>query len=407
MARSILHIDLDAFFVAVEQARRPELRGLPVIVGGDPDGRGVVATASYEARRFGVYSGLALRTARRLAPDAIFLRGDFAEYVRVSKQFHAILANYTPLIESGGLDEAYLDLTGCESIGGTAPEAAASMRARIRAELGLAASAGIATSRLVAKVASDKAKPDGVLQVAEGTEAAFLAPLPLRALPMLGQSTEKRLAPLGISTLGQLAALADSALEGLFGNHGRVLGQRARGIDPTPIGHDVRAKSISREGTFAADVADPEHLRAVLRGFSESVGADLRRDGRRARTVSLKLRYDDFSTVSRSLTLPQPLSSNEAIFEAGTALLEKLRERDKRPARLIGIGVSNLVADAVQLSLEPAPERKQESLSAAFDRVRRKYGTRSLQTGRTAFDAATQDERSVFEKGTGLSSQMK
>jgi DNA polymerase-4 len=405
MPRSILHIDLDAFFVAVEQAREPSLRGKPVIVGGDPSGRGVVATASYEARVFGVYSGMPLRTAKRLAPDAIFLRGDFREYVRVSHEFHAILADYTPLVESAGLDEAYLDLTGCEGIAGPPAAAAASMRARIRSELGLAASAGIATSKLVAKVASDRAKPDGVLEVAPGTEASFLAPLPLRALPMLGPTLEKRLQSIGLSTLGQLQTLSDATLEGLFGPHGPVVGRRARGIDESPVGYEVRAKSISREGTFSSDINDPEHLRAVLRGFSESVGADLRRDGRRARTVSLKLRYEDFTTISRSTTLSQPVNSNEAIYAAADGLLTAVRNRERRPVRLIGVGVSNLVADAVQLSLEPAPEQRREQLSATFDRVRRKYGTRSLQTGRTAFDQTTREDDSLFERSTGLSSQ--
>jgi len=406
VARSILHIDLDAFFVAVEQADNPELRGKPVVVGGDPDGRGVVATASYEARVFGVNSGMPLRTAKRLAPHAIFLRGDFAKYGVASRKFHAILSDYTPLIASGGLDEAYLDLTGCDQISGTPIEAAQSMRARIRAELRLAASVGIGTSPMIAKVASNKAKPDGVLEVLPGTEAAFLAPLPLRDLPMLGESTEKRLNQIGITTLGQLARLPDAALEGLLGPHGAVVGKRARGIDLSPVGHDARAKSISREGTFASDVAEPEHLRAVLRGFSESVGADLRRDGRRARTVTLKLRFEDFTTISRSMTPRQPLNSNEAIFETANGLLEKIRAGERRPVRLIGVGVSNFVMDAVQLSLEPVASRKHESLSATFDRVRKKYGTRSLQTGRTAFDRATRDENSVFEKNTGLSSQM-
>ena len=406
MVRSILHVDLDAFFVAVEQARDPALRGKPVIVGGDPNGRGVVATASYEARVFGVHSGMALRTAKRLAPHALFLRGDFREYARVSRAFHAIVADYSPLVESGGLDEAYIDITGCEALVGSPAEAAASLRARVRAELGLAASVGIAASKLVAKVASDGAKPDGVLAVPAGMEDAFLAPLPLRALPMLGPSQEKRLAQLGVSTIGQLQALPVSAIEGLFGRHGAVLAQRARGIDPTPVGGEAEAKSISREGTFAADVVDVEHLRAVLRGFSESVGAQLRAQGRRARTVSLKLRYEDFTTIGRSLTLPQPAASDEAIFAAADGLLGKTRDVERRPVRLIGVGVSNLVADAVQLSLEPTRATKAESLSAAFDRVRRKYGVRSLQTGRTAFDPETREKADVFEKSTGLSSQL-
>jgi DNA polymerase-4 len=407
VARHILHVDLDAFFVAVEQARNPELRGKAVIVGGDPGGRGVVATASYEARVFGVHSAMPLRTARRLAPDAIFVRGDYAEYVRVSHDFHAILATCSPLVESGGLDEAYIDVTGCEALVGSPENAAALIRARVRSELGIAASVGIASCRLVAKVASDRAKPDGVCLVPEGDEASFLAPMPLRNLPMLGPSMEKRLAQIGISTLGQLAALPDATLEGLLGRHGPVVGQRARGVDPTPVGGDSEAKSVSREGTFAADVTDPAHLRAVLRGFSESVAGSLRRDGRRTRTISLKLRFDDFTTISRSTTLRRPANSNEAVYDAANALLNKAREAERRPVRLIGVGAGNLVADAVQLSLEPSAEARQDSLSAAFDKVRGKYGRRSIQTGRTAFDAATSDERGVFDKATGLSSQMK
>jgi DNA polymerase-4 len=406
MARHILHVDLDAFFVAVEQARNPDLRGKAVVVGGDPSGRGVVATASYEARAFGVHSAMPLRTAKRLAPDAIFLRGNYAEYSRVSRAFHAILEQFSPLVESGGLDEAYVDVTGCVAIAGPPLQAAAAIRSRVREELEIAASVGIACNRLVAKVASDRAKPDGVLEVPEGGEAAFLAPMPLRALPMLGPSAERRLNQIGISTLGQLAALPDTGLISLFGKHGPSLGRRARGFDLTPVSGRGEAKSVSREGTFAADVADPEHLRAVLRAFSESVASTLRRDGRRARTVTLKLRFEDFSTVSRSVTLAHPANSDEAIYEAAAALLTKIGAADRRPVRLIGVGASNLVAGAVQLSLEPTTASKQESLSATFDKVRSKYGRRSLQTGRTAFGASTRDRDEAFEKSTGLSSQI-
>jgi DNA polymerase IV len=406
VARQILHVDLDAFFVAVEQARDPSLRGKAVVVGGDPGGRGVVATASYEARQFGVRSGMPLRTARRLASDAIFLRGDFKEYSRVSTSFHAVLRDYSPLVESGGLDEAYIDLTGCEPLVGSAEQAAQSLRRHVRTELGIAASVGIASSRLVAKVASDAAKPDGVIEVPPGGEPGFLAPMPLRALPMLGPSMEKRLEQLGLRTLGQLAALPVATLEGLFGRHGRVIWQRAQGIDATPVGGEAGAKSISREGTFSSDVVDPQHLRAVLRAFSESVGSQLRQQGRRARTVTLKLRWEDFTTISRSITLSRPVSSNDAIFNAANGLLENVRESNRRPVRLIGVGANGLLDDAVQLSLEPTFESKAESLSQMFDRVRGKYGRRSLQTGRTAFDKATAREESIFERSAGLSSQI-
>lgn len=392
-ARSILHVDLDAFFVAVEVARAPELQGKAVVVGGDPTGRGVVATASYEARKFGVHSAMPIRTAVRLAPHAVYLRGDYREYVRVSRLFHAILQRYSPLVESGGLDEAYIDVTGCEPMVGSPPEAAALIRERVREELGLPASVGIASSKVVAKVASDKAKPDGVCHVLPGTEEAFLAPMPLRALPMLGPSAEKKLASLGISTLGQLQTIPEATLVTLFGNHGAALGLRARGIDPSRVaGHD-EAKSISREGTFQFDVRDDDHLRAVLRGFCESVGSQLRRTNRRAKTVSLKLRYEDFTTINRSLTPGQPMSSDEAIYDAADVLLTRLRSSARRPVRLIGVGLSNFVEDVVQLTLEPSQAAKDESLSATFDTIRKKYGSKSLQTGRTAFDKSMQEHR--------------
>jgi DNA polymerase-4 len=407
VGRHIFHVDLDAFFVAVEQAEHPELRGKPVIVGGDADGRGVVATASYEARAFGVFSGQPLRTARRLAPEAIFVRGSYQKYETASQAFHAILRDFTPLVESGGLDEAWLDVTGCEGLIGAPPVAAASIRSRVRGELNLPCSVGIGSSKTIAKVASDKAKPDGIFEVAAGQEAAFLAPLPLRDLPFLGASMEKRLNQLGITRLGQVAALSVDSLEGLFGRHGRQLAARFRGIDFAPVAfeHDPQ-KSISREGTFAYDVADPAHLRAVLRGFSESVGSQLRGQKRRARTITLKLRYDDFTTISRSKTLKRATNSDEAIFGAAEGLMVEARERDSRPIRLIGVGAANLVSPEVQLALEPSSDEKFESISATFDRVRSRYGRRSLQTGRTAFDAATADGN-ILERGTGLSSQIR
>jgi DNA polymerase-4 len=407
VARSILHVDLDAFFVSVEQVRDASLRGKPVVVGGDPDGRGVVATASYEARAFGVHSAMPLRTAKRLAPEAIFVRGDYAEYERVSGRFHAILHDFSPLVESGGLDEAYVDVTGCEPITGTPRDAAVSIRRRVREELGIAASVGIATSKLVAKVASDRAKPDGICEVAAGTEAAFFAPLPLRALPMLGESMEKRLRPLGVSTLGEVAALPAATLHALFGHQGQLIGQRVRGIDPSLVaGERADAKSISREGTFTADMADPVRLRAILRGFSESVAGQLRGQGRRGRTVSIKVRFGDFATVSRSLTLRRPANSDAALYQAAERLLNQVRGQDARAIRLLGVGVSNLVADEHQLSLEPLRDDREEAISAAFDRVRNKYGRRMLQTGRTAFDKATGSEDWRHGKSIGLSAQI-
>lgn len=395
-----MHVDLDAFFVAVEQARDPALRGKPVIVGGDPDGRGVVSTASYEARAFGIGSGMALATARRLCPHAVFLRGDFGAYRQVSQRFHGILRDYSPLVESAGLDEAFLDLTGCEPIieaqcgprpprppGEWARAAGDSVRGRVRDELSLTASVGIASGMSVAKIASDAAKPDGLLAVPAGTEATFLAPRPVRDLPGLGPKAEAELTRLGVRTLGQLAAMPDNRLRRLFGKWGPLLGERARGQDPTPVvGEREAAKSVSREGTYAQDIDDVSTLRASLRSYAESVGADLRRTGRRARCVTLKLRYGDFSTITRSRTLKRPTLADEELYRTAADLLDEALARDGRAVRLIGLGASQLVDDAVQVGLFEEGRLPAEELLRSMDRLRAKYGRRAVETGLTFFE---------------------
>jgi DNA polymerase-4 len=405
--RTILHVDLDAFFVAVEQARDPSLHGRAVIVGGHPGSRGVVATASYEARRYGIYSGMPLATARRLCPQAIFLRGDFRRYEEASRAFHALLGRYTPLVEPAGLDEAYLDLTGCEPVAGAPLDAARQIRARVRGELLLTASVGLATSKTVAKIASDAAKPDGLVEVPPGEEAAFLAPLPVRRLPGVGPQAEAALAAIGVRTLGRLASLSEATLGNLLGQHGLSLAERARGIDSSPVVPPAAPpKSVSREGTFAGDISDVAALRAVLRSYCESVGAELRRLELRARSLTLKLRYGDFTTITRSLTLDQAAHADDVLYQAAQALLEAALARDGRALRLIGFGVSNLVEDAVQLPLEEALWQRLERLDRAVDRLRLKYGRRCLQRGRILFEPLLSLPRWDPGRRTGLSSQI-
>ncbi|MCH7811615.1 MAG: DNA polymerase IV [Chloroflexi bacterium] len=415
--RIILHVDLDAFFVAVEQARDPELRGKPVIVGGDPGGRGVVATASYEARVYGIHSGMPLATARRLCPEAIFVRGSYRDYQRISQRFHGILGGYSPLVQSTGLDEAFLDLTGCGPVieaqcGPHRPDAMArtageAIRRRVRDELALTASVGIATGRTLAKIASDAAKPDGLLEVPAGQEAAFLAPRPVRDMPGVGPQAQAELLRQGIRTLGQLAALPSAQLRRIFGKWGPALAERARGIDATEVaGERESAKSVSREGTYARDIEDAKVLRASLRGYAESIGADLRRMGRRARSVTMKLRYGDFTTITRSRTLAQPSYSDEELYRTGADLLRQALARDGRSVRLIGLGAANLVDDATQLGLFEQRELSKDALLHSIDRLRAKYGHRSVQTGLAFFDPYVGSPDWEPERRTGLSSQI-
>jgi DNA polymerase-4 len=382
MARRILHVDMDAFFVSVEQVLRPELKGKPVVVGGKPDRRGVVAAASYEARAFGLHSGMPLVTASRLCPQAIFIEGSFARYRDASRKFMAILADFSPHLEPAGLDEAYLDVTGFESLHGSVKNMAAAIKQRIRDELSLCASIGIAGGKVVAKVASDKSKPDGLLEVPEGQEGAFLAPLPVGDLPGVGKKGRLVLKGMGITTLGQLAALPVSVLKGRFGSYGVTLHNHASGIDDSRVTAPGEAKSISRETTFAEDVRDAALLTATLRYLGERVGGSLRQQGKRARCVSLKLRYADFTTITRQQTLARPQDTDQAIFAAGARLLDRELATGKQAVRLIGIGVSGLTPGR-QLDMFAAADLRLERLNKAIDRIREKYGFRAIQTGRT------------------------
>ena len=383
MARRIMHIDLDAFFVSVEQAQNPDLKSKPVVVGGKPDRRGVVASASYEARRFGLYAGMPLATASRLCPQAIFIEGNFHKYRDASQKFMAILADFSPYLEPLGLDEAYLNATGFESIHGTIRQMAVAIKQRIKDKLDICASIGIASGKVVAKIASDLSKPDGLLEIPAGKERSFLEPLPVAKLPGIGKKSEQILKGLGISTIGQLAALPLSALKSHFGAASELMHNHASGIDDREVEPPGEAKSISRETTFGKDTRDTSFLKATLRYLSERVGSDLRRQGKLARCVTMKLRYADFTTITRQQTLSQASDTDQTIFDTGSKLLRKELSGEKQAVRLIGIGVSNLVEAGRQLEMLDASAQRLEKLNSAIDRIRKKYGFTAIQTGRT------------------------
>ncbi|MEE8336533.1 MAG: DNA polymerase IV [Dehalococcoidia bacterium] len=389
LPQRIAHCDLDSFFVAVERLHDRSLIDRPVLVGGGGP-RGVVASASYEARSFGCRSAQPMSQALRLCPQAAVVTPHFDRYQPVSRDFHRILDESSPAVESVGIDEAYIDLTGIDGTASpdAARRAAERIRARVREELGIAVSICIAGSKTAAKVGSDLAKPDGLIEVPAGEEAAFLAPRPVRDLPSVGPKFGAELAAAGIRTAGEAAALDRAWLERRFGRAGAVLHDRACGIDPSPIRAGGRpARSISREVTFNEDVTDVAALRRTLRRHAESVGADLRRAGRRGRTVTLKLRWSDFTTLTRSLTLEQPAQSTAALAEAGVALLEALlRTEGMRPVRRIGLGATNLADDVTQLGFaelrpDEASTRRQERLDHALDEIHDRFGRESVNRG--------------------------
>ena len=383
-ARSIIHLDLDAFYASVEQLRRPELRGLPVIVGGapSPDGRaqlnrGVVSAASYEARVFGVHSAMPLRTAVRLCPQAIIVPVDFRAYREASRSVFDIARDYTPLIEPLSLDEAFLEVTGSIRRFGSARHIAEEIRDRVLATCGLHASFGVAACKTVAKIASDLRKPRGFVVVEPGDEAAFLAPLPLRRLPGLGPAAERALNGLGISTLGQLAALPIDTVQRRVGRAaGASLWERARGIDTSPVTLPGAPRSVSREETFARDVAQRPALHLRIAELAGDVGARLRTGGWTARTVTLKLRYADFTTITRQETLPTATATDTTVRDAAVALLDTAWTGSA--VRLLGVGVSGL-EEAPQLDLFAQPVN--DRIDRTLDRLRERFGQDAIRRG--------------------------
>jgi DNA polymerase-4 len=376
VTRTILHVDMDAFYASVEQRDRPELRGRPVIVGADPAGRGVVSAASYEARRFGVHSAMPIGRAARLCPDAAFLPVDMDKYARVSRQVMAILAELTPLLEPLSIDEAFLDLTGTEGLHGDGTAAARTIKSRIAKTLGLTASVGVAPNKFVAKVASDLRKPDGLVVVGPGAEADFLAPLPVSRLWGVGRVTAASLEAMGLRTIGQLAAVPLSYLEARFGPSARGLRDLALGRDDRAVEPFAPPKSMGAEETFGRDHRDIDRLAATLREQAERVARELREEGYAGRCVTLKLRFADFSTLTRRHT-DDPTQDGLLIYRRARALLDRIPLR--QAVRLIGLSVSGLGPAAVgQLSLLGADTLRRERLARAMDRVTARFGEASL-----------------------------
>lgn len=381
--RKIFHVDLDAFFASIEQVLNPELKGKPVVIGGEPRSRGVVCSASYEARVYGLCAGMPLMKAYRLCPNAVFLNGSFPRYRDASARIMAILADFTPYLEPGGIDEAYLDLTGFEPLYGSAQETALRIKQMIKNKTGLTASIGIGNSKLVAKIASALSKPDGILEVAHGKERSFLAPLPVAKLPCVGPKTEQSLKTMGITIIGELANFPAPLLKSSLGALGEVIHRYAMGIDERRVEPPQPPKSISRETTFVKDTLDYPFLKATLCYLSERVGAELRRNGRSARCIVLKLRYADFYTITRHYTLKEATNADWVIFDTARELLEKAIRQRRQQVRLIGVGVSSLINDGRQFSFWDSSIERQGCLDEIIDRIRSRYGFTALQRGQT------------------------
>jgi DNA polymerase IV len=378
---SILHVDMDAFFVSVELLERPELVGKAVIVGGGPDQRGVVTSASYEARKFGVHSAMPLRTAGKLCPHAIFLPGHHHKYGEWSDRVATILGRFSPIVEMVSIDEAYLDLSGTERLHGPPLAATDKLLRMITRETGLPCSGGLASTRLVAKVASEQAKPRGLVWVAPGSEALFLAPLTVRKIPGIGEVTERSLRALGLETVGQLVELPQEKLEKIFGQWGTALYRKARGGDSYEFVIDAEPKSISHNHTFGEDTGDTEVLLSMLSHLSQKACKRLREAGLAARNLTLTIRYRGFDTYTRSKTLGEATQLDGDIFAVFQELFRRHRNV-KRTIRLLGVSLGMFSRGAEQLDLLDAERKaKAEKVTRAADALRDRFGFDAVQFG--------------------------
>ncbi len=382
--RDIIHVDMDAFFASIEQRDNPGLQGKPVIVGADPrqgKGRGVVSAASYEARKFGITSALPISQAYRLCPQGCFVPVHGKRYAEVSRKIMAIFREYTPLVEPISLDEAFLDVTGTGRLKGEAVTIGREIKFRLKSEEKLTASVGIAPNKLIAKIASDLEKPDGFVVVKPEGVKEFLSPLSIRRLWGIGNKTEKKLKHLGIKTIGDFASLTEPEVEAIFGNNGIDLWRYSHGLDSRKVVIRSMAKSVSNEITFLEDQTDSEIIHTTLLKLSEKVGYRLRRNQYFGKTIFLKLRFSDFTTLVRHSTLSEPMNLSEIIFREVKMLYKKL-DIIGQPIRLLGVGVTQLCPDNKhQLSLFNIEEQRRQKAAEAVDRIKKKFGDHSIGRG--------------------------
>jgi len=382
--RTILHADMDAFFAAVEALDNPALRGKPVIVGAPAERRGVVSAASYEARKFGVHSAMPMATAVRLCPHGTFVLPRHDRYSEVSRRIMTALRDFTPLMEQTSVDEAFLDMTGSESLFGPPEDMGRAVKKRIRDETGLTASVGVAPNKFLAKLASDLRKPDGLTVIPAQSAASFIAPLPVERIWGVGPKMAARLHAMGILCIGDLAACNERRLTASFGSHAAGLQALARGEDSSPVAPGHETKSVSRETTFARFVSDVEHLEGVLLELSDEVAAQLREEKLTARTVTLKVRNEEFKTQTRSITFAQATDLGDEIFGRAKAMLRDKVSLRGHEVRLIGVAASGLESaeNVVSLLLPDRKEERRKLVTKAVDRIIKKFGRSAVMRGR-------------------------
>ena len=386
--RSIIHLDMDAFYASVEQLDNPALKGKPVIVGGSSM-RGVVSAASYEARKFKIHSAMPIAQAMKLCPHGFFLPVRMKRYKEVSLQVFSIFQKYTPLVEPLSLDEAFLDVTGSRKLFGNAEDIARQIRKEVRDEIGLTISAGVAASKLVAKIASDINKPDGLTIVPVGREAEFLAPLPIKRLWGVGRKSQEILALLGVHTIGDIASLSEKLLEQKFGQHGISLRYKALGLDNRDVEIEHETKSVGHEFTFDTDLVELENIRRELLELAVMVAKRLRRFQLQGKTITLKVKYHDFKQITRSSTIKQHIADSKKIYQEVIRLLQKT-DAGQKPIRLLGISVSGLKVESSSrqqfLFQDMRSNEKRREINKALDEIQEKFGATAILPGRLLGD---------------------